>query len=70
MRPATALGGNVGQVNCAVAEAGVTGLTEAPAKEWGRYNVTVNTVAFGLIHALRDGLQAWWHRSPHEAPPA
>ena len=25
------------------------GLTKALAKEWGRYNVTVNTVAFGLI---------------------
>ncbi|MGI9163031.1 MAG: SDR family oxidoreductase, partial [Mycobacterium sp.] len=31
------------------AKAGVTGLTKTIAKEWGRYNVTVNTVAFGLI---------------------
>lgn len=43
------LGGNVGQANYAAAKAGVTGLTKALAKEWGRYNVTVNTVAFGLI---------------------
>jgi 3-oxoacyl-[acyl-carrier protein] reductase len=43
------LGGNAGQVNYAAAKAGVTGLTMALAKEWGRYNVTVNTVAFGLI---------------------
>lgn len=43
------LGGNPGQVNYAAAKAGVTGLTKALAKEWGRYNVTVNTVAFGLI---------------------
>lgn len=43
------LGGNAGQVNYAAAKAGVTGLTKALAKEWGRYNVTVNTVAFGLI---------------------
>lgn len=43
------LGGNVGQANYAAAKAGITGLTKAMAKEWGRYNVTVNTVAFGLI---------------------
>lgn len=43
------LGGNAGQVNYAAAKAGVIGLTKAMAKEWGRYNVTVNTVAFGLI---------------------
>lgn len=28
---------------------GVTGLTMTLAEEWGRYNVTANTVAFGLI---------------------
>ncbi|MFJ9391217.1 SDR family NAD(P)-dependent oxidoreductase [Nocardioides sp. NPDC101246] len=43
------LGGNAGQANYAAAKAGVTGLTKALAKEWGRYNVTVNTVAFGLV---------------------
>lgn len=43
------LGGNAGQANYAAAKAGVTGLTKAMAKEWGRLNVTVNTVAFGLI---------------------
>jgi 3-oxoacyl-[acyl-carrier protein] reductase len=43
------LGGNPGQANYAAAKAGVTGLTKTMAKEWGRYNVTVNTVAFGLI---------------------
>jgi 3-oxoacyl-[acyl-carrier protein] reductase len=43
------LGGNAGQANYAAAKAGVTGLTKAMSKEWGRYNVTVNTVAFGLI---------------------
>jgi len=42
-------GGNAGQANYAAAKAGVTGLTKALAKEWGRYNVTVNTVAFGFI---------------------
>ncbi|WP_033290710.1 SDR family NAD(P)-dependent oxidoreductase [Amycolatopsis jejuensis] len=43
------LGGNAGQANYAAAKAGVTGLTKTLAKEWGRYQVTVNTVAFGLI---------------------
>lgn len=43
------LGGNAGQANYAAAKAGVTGLTKTLAKEWGRYNVTVNTVAFGMI---------------------
>lgn len=43
------LGGNAGQANYAAAKAGVTGLTKTIAKEWGRYNVTANTVAFGLI---------------------
>ena len=43
------LGGNAGQVNYAAAKAGITGLTKTLAKEWGRYNVTVNTVAFGII---------------------
>ena len=43
------LGGNAGQANYAAAKAGVVGLTKALAKEWGRYNVTVNAVAYGLI---------------------
>jgi 3-oxoacyl-[acyl-carrier protein] reductase len=43
------LSGNAGQANYSAAKAGVTGLTKTMAKEWGRYNVTVNTVAFGLI---------------------
>ena len=43
------LGGNAGQANYAAAKAGITGLTKTLAREWGRYNVTVNAVAFGLI---------------------
>jgi 3-oxoacyl-[acyl-carrier protein] reductase len=41
--------GNVGQANYASAKAGVVGLTKSLAKEWGRYNVNVNCVAFGFI---------------------
>ena len=43
------LGGNIGQANYASAKSGVVGLTKTLAKEWGRYNVTVNAVAFGAI---------------------
>ncbi|MBF6157440.1 SDR family NAD(P)-dependent oxidoreductase [Nocardia cyriacigeorgica] len=42
-------GGNAGQSNYSAAKAGVLGLTKTLSKEWGRYNVTVNAVAFGLI---------------------
>jgi len=41
--------GNVGQTNYATAKAGVIGMTETLAKEWGRMNVAVNCVAYGLI---------------------
>lgn len=41
--------GNSGQVNYAAAKAGLAGVSKSLSKEWGRYNVTVNTIAFGLI---------------------
>lgn len=41
--------GNAGQVNYSVGKAGIEGLTKTLAKEWGRMNVTVNCVAYGLI---------------------
>ena len=41
--------GNAGQANYAAAKAGINGLTKAMAKEWGRYKVNVNSLAFGLI---------------------
>lgn len=43
------LGGNAGQVNYAAAKMAVVGITKTLAKEWGRYNVNVNCVAFGFI---------------------
>lgn len=43
------LGGNAGQVNYASAKAAVVGMTKTLAKEWGRYKVNVNCVAFGFI---------------------
>ena len=41
--------GNAGQANYSAAKAGINGLTRALAKEWGRYRVNVNSVAFGMI---------------------
>nr|WP_246282289.1 SDR family oxidoreductase [Paraburkholderia caffeinitolerans] len=46
----SALNGNAGQMNYSSAKAGVIGMTRALAREWGRFNVNVNAVAFGLIH--------------------
>ena len=43
------LHGNVGQANYATAKMGVVGLTKTVAKEWGRFGVRCNAVAFGFI---------------------
>ena len=41
--------GNAGQTNYSTAKAGIVGMTQTLAKEWGRMNVTVNCVAYGFI---------------------
>ncbi len=41
--------GNAGQAGYSAGKAAVVGLTKTLAKEWGRYNVNVNAVGFGLI---------------------
>jgi 3-oxoacyl-[acyl-carrier protein] reductase len=41
--------GNAGQAGYSSGKAAVVGLTKTMAKEWGRYQVTVNAVGFGLI---------------------
>lgn len=41
--------GNAGQVGYASAKAAMIGMSRTLAKEWGRYLVNVNCVAFGLI---------------------
>lgn len=43
------VGGNVGQANYSSAKSGVVGLTKSLCKEWARYNVQCNCVAFGFI---------------------
>ena len=41
--------GNPGQAGYSSAKAGLVGFTKTMAKEWGRYNVNVNAVGFGII---------------------
>ncbi|HMM14736.1 MAG TPA: SDR family oxidoreductase [Parvibaculum sp.] len=43
------LGGNTGQVSYSSAKAGLVGMTKTMSKEWGRFKVNVNCVAFGFI---------------------
>jgi len=43
------LRGTVGQPNYGAAKAGVIGLTMSVAREWGRYRVVSNAVAFGAV---------------------
>lgn len=41
--------GNAGQVNYSAGKMGIVGVTKTIAKEWGRFNVNVNAVAYGFI---------------------
>lgn len=41
--------GNAGQAGYSAGKAAVIGLTKTLAREWGRYNINVNAVGFGLI---------------------
>ncbi len=54
------LHGAATQIAYAAGKAALLGVTKSLAKEWGRYNITVNCVAFGhietrLTQALTDG---------------
>ncbi|MBI1356941.1 MAG: SDR family oxidoreductase [Acidobacteria bacterium] len=41
--------GNAGQINYAAGKMGVVGMTKTVAKEWGRFNICCNAVAYGFI---------------------
>ena len=41
--------GTVGQINYAAAKSGVLGMTMAVAREWARFGIRCNSVAFGVI---------------------
>ncbi|MCI0338426.1 MAG: SDR family oxidoreductase [Acidobacteria bacterium] len=41
--------GNSGQANYSAGKMGIVGVTKTMAKEWGRFNINVNAVAYGFI---------------------
>ncbi len=41
--------GNIGQINYSSAKAGLIGMTKTVAKEWQRFGVTCNAVAYGIV---------------------
>ena len=56
--------GGAGQAGYSSGKAAVIGLTRTMAREWGRYNVNVNAVGFGLIGTRLT--QAWTENSKIE----
>jgi 3-oxoacyl-[acyl-carrier protein] reductase len=56
--------GGAGQAGYSSGKSAVIGLTRTMAKEWGRYNVNVNAVGFGLIGTRLT--QAWTEDSKIE----
>ncbi|HEY6870044.1 MAG TPA: SDR family NAD(P)-dependent oxidoreductase [Novosphingobium sp.] len=41
--------GTIGQINYATAKAGILGATMSTAREWAKYNIRANCVAFGVV---------------------
>ena len=41
--------GSIGQINYAASKSGILGETMSAAKEWGKYNIRVNSVYFGMV---------------------
>jgi len=41
--------GNVGQINYSAAKSGLIGLTKTVAREWARYGLTCNVIAYGFV---------------------
>lgn len=41
--------GTIGQINYGAAKSGILGLTMSAAREWGRYGIRVNSVAYGIV---------------------
>ncbi len=41
--------GNVGQINYAAAKSGLIGLSKTVAREWARFGVTCNVIAYGFV---------------------
>ncbi|MEO7787093.1 MAG: SDR family NAD(P)-dependent oxidoreductase [Sphingomicrobium sp.] len=41
--------GSIGQINYAASKAGILAQTMSAAREWGKYNIRVNSVYFGMV---------------------
>lgn len=41
--------GTIGQINYGAAKSGVLGLTMSAAREWGKHEIRVNTICFGMV---------------------
>lgn len=41
--------GTIGQINYATCKAGIMGFAMSTAREWGKYGIRANTVAFGMV---------------------
>lgn len=41
--------GNVGQINYSAAKSGLIGLSKTVAREWGRFGITCNVIAYGFV---------------------
>lgn len=41
--------GNAGQINYSAGKMGIVGMTKTLSREWGRFNINVNAVAYGFI---------------------
>jgi 3-oxoacyl-[acyl-carrier protein] reductase len=76
--------GTFGQINYGAAKSGVLGLTMSAAREWGRYNINVNSVCYGLVetamtetireekfrHRYLDAIPLGRFSAPEEIAPA
>lgn len=65
--------GNIGQINYSAGKSGIMGMTKTLSKEWGRYHVNVNCVAYGaietrLIQAKKKGEEPFIERDGQKIP--
>jgi 3-oxoacyl-[acyl-carrier protein] reductase len=65
--------GNPGQINYSAGKSGIMGMTKTLAKEWGRYNVNVNCIAYAaietrLVQAKKKGEEAFIERDGKKVP--
>jgi len=47
--------GNAAQINYSAGKSALVGITKTMAKEWGRFNINVNAVAYGVIETRMTG---------------